>query len=184
MPHSITIGSMMPRNKLNMGISIIFLPFMDSSKWQDRECRLRPIFAYLQGLIVLLAGSWFHYQILSNFILYLISGFSMLILLRYVNVRNWVSVPVAVLFMSTYSIQYWSINQGFTSWGTCFYPLCMIPIADFVLHKKFPVIKVAVSVGLMTQIHLLSSIMLALMYIPFYLYYFFNQTEKEKHCFN
>lgn len=108
----------------------------------------------------------------------------MLILLRYVNVRNWVSVPVAVLFMSTYSIQYWSINQGFTSWGTCFYPLCMIPIADFVLHKKFPVIKVAVSVGLMTQIHLLSSIMLALMYIPFYLYYFFNQTEKEKHCFN
>ncbi len=139
-----------------------------------------PFFAYLQGLIVLLAGSWFHYQILSNFILYLISGFSMLILLRYVNVRNWVSVPVAVLFMSTYSIQYWSINQGFTSWGTCFYPLCMIPIADFVLHKKFPVIKVAISVGLMTQIHLLSSIMLALMYIPFYLYYFFNQTEKGK----
>lgn len=139
-----------------------------------------PFFAYLQGLIVLLAGSWFHYQILSNFILYLISGFSMLILLRYVNVRNWVSVPVAVLFMSTYSIQYWSINQGFTSWGTCFYPLCMIPIADFVLHKKFPVIKVAVSAGLMTQIHLLSSIMLALMYIPFYLYYFFNQTEKGK----
>ncbi|WP_083308305.1 hypothetical protein [Enterococcus sp. HMSC063H10] len=139
-----------------------------------------PFFAYLQGLIVLLAGSWFHYQILSNFILYLISGFSLLILLRYVNVRNWVSVPVAVLFMSTYSIQYWSINQGFTSWGTCFYPLCMIPIADFVLHKKFPVIKVAVSVGLMTQIHLLSSIMLALMYIPFYLYYFFNQTEKGK----
>lgn len=104
----------------------------------------------------------------------------MLILLRYVNVRNWVSVPVAVLFMSTYSIQYWSINQGFTSWGTCFYPLCMIPIVDFVLHKKFPVIKVAISVGLMTQIHLLSSIMLALMYIPFYLYYFFNQTEKGK----
>lgn len=139
-----------------------------------------PFFAYLQGLIVLLAGSWFHYQVLSNFILYLISGFSMLILLRYVNVRNWVSVPVAVLFMSTYSIQYWSINQGFTSWGTCFYPLCMIPIVDFVLHKKFPVIKVAISVGLMTQIHLLSSIMLALMYIPFYLYYFFNQTEKGK----
>lgn len=139
-----------------------------------------PFFAYLQGLIVFLAGSWFHYQILSNFILYLISGFSMLILLRYVNVRNWVSVPVAVLFMSTYSIQYWSINQGFTSWGTCFYPLCMIPIVDFVLHKKFPVIKVAISVGLMTQIHLLSSIMLALMYIPFYLYYFFNQTEKGK----
>ena len=29
---SITIGSTMLRNKSNMGISIIFLPFMDSSK--------------------------------------------------------------------------------------------------------------------------------------------------------
>lgn len=106
--------------QIKYGISIIFLPLWIPAKWQDRECRLRPIFAYLQGLIVLLAGSWFHYQILSNFILYLISGFSMLILLRYVNVRNWVSVPVAVLFMSTYSIQYWSINQGFTSWGLVF----------------------------------------------------------------
>ncbi|WP_165005725.1 MULTISPECIES: hypothetical protein [unclassified Enterococcus] len=139
-----------------------------------------PFFAYFQGLIVLLSGSWFHYQILSNFILFLISGWSMLGLLRYAKVRDWVSVPIAVLFMSTYSIQYWAVNQGFTSWGTCFYPLCMIPIIDFVVHKRFPIIKVAISIALMTQIHLLSSIMLALMYVPFYLYYFFQQTEKGK----
>lgn len=137
-----------------------------------------PIFAYFQGLIVLVSGSWFHYQILSNFILFLISGWSMLTLLKYVNVKNWVSVPISVLFMTTYSIQYWAVNQGFTSWGTCFYPLCMIPLADFVVHKKFPVLKVTASIALMTQIHLLSSVMLVLMYIPFYLYYFFTQTEK------
>ena len=139
-----------------------------------------PLFSYFQGLIFLVARSWFHYQILSNFILFLISGWSMLTLLKYVNVRNWVSVPISVLFMTTYSIQYWAVNQGFTSWGTCFYPLCMIPIVDFVVHKKFPVLKVTASIALMTQIHLLSSVMLVLMYIPFYGYYFFTQTEKGK----
>lgn len=139
-----------------------------------------PLFAYFQGLIVLISGSWFHYQILSNFILFLISGWSMLTLLKYVHVKNWVSIPISVLFMTTYSIQYWAVNQGFTSWGTCFYPLCMIPIVDFVVHRRFPVLKVTASIALMTQIHLLSSVMLALMYIPFYLYYFFNQTEKGK----
>ncbi len=139
-----------------------------------------PLFAYFQGLIVLVSGSWFHYQILSNFVLFLISGWSMLTLLKYVQVKNWVSVPISVLFMTTYSIQYWAVNQGFTSWGTCFYPLCMIPIVDFVVHRRFPVLKVTASIALMTQIHLLSSVMLALMYVPFYLYYFFNQTEKGK----
>ncbi|MEY8446362.1 hypothetical protein [Enterococcus ratti] len=139
-----------------------------------------PIFAYFQGLIVLISGSWFHYQILSNFILYLISGWSMLTLLKYMNIKNWVSVPISLLFMTTYAIQYWIINQGFTSWGTCFYPLCMIPLVDFVVHKKFPILKVSASIALMTQIHLLSSVMLVLMYIPFYLSYFFTQTKKSK----
>ncbi|MGM0158426.1 hypothetical protein IGI47_002759 [Enterococcus sp. AZ191] len=139
-----------------------------------------PLFAYFQGLIVLLSGSWFHYQILSNFILFLISGWSMLTLLKYVHVKNWVSVPISVLFMTTYSIQYWAVNQGFTSWGTCFYPLCMIPMVDFVVHRRFPILKVTASIALMTQIHLLSSVMLALMYVPFYLYYFFDQNEKGK----
>ena len=112
-----------------------------------------PLFAYFQGLIVLVSGSWFHYQILSNFILFVISGWSMLTLLNYVQVKKWVSIPISVLFMTTYSIQYWAINQGFTSWGTCFYPLCMIPLVDFVVHKKFPVLKVTFSIALMTQIH-------------------------------
>lgn len=56
----------------------------------------------------------------------------------------------------------------------------MIPLVDFVVHKKFPVLKVTFSIALMTQIHLLSTVMLVLMYIPFYLYYFFTQTEKGK----
>ncbi|THE12892.1 hypothetical protein E1H99_06750 [Enterococcus hirae] len=139
-----------------------------------------PFFAYFQGLLVLISGTWFHYQLLSNFILYILSGISMLLFLKHAKISYWVSVPISVLFMSTYSIQYWTINQGFTSWGTCIYPLCMIPMIDFVRLKKFSVIPVSLSIALMTQIHLLSTFMLILMYIPFYLYYFWFQKEKTK----
>ncbi|EPH95711.1 hypothetical protein D920_02284 [Enterococcus faecalis 13-SD-W-01] len=137
-----------------------------------------PIFAYLQGFVVLIAGSWFHYQILSNFLLYLISGASMLGLLRYAGVRDRISLPISIIFMGTYSIQYWVINQGFTSWGTSILPLCLIPIVDMVMKKRYPVIKTAISVAVMTQIHLLSTVMLVLIYLPFYLYLFFTETEK------
>ncbi|NMP59536.1 hypothetical protein [Enterococcus mundtii] len=137
-----------------------------------------PLFAYFQGLLVLVSGSWFYYQILSNFILYVVAGLSMLLLLRHVKIPYSISIPISILFISTYSIQYWAINQGFTSWGTCIYPLCMIPMIDFVRLKKFPVIPVALSVALMTQIHLLSTFMLVLMYIPFFFCLF--QIEKRK----
>ncbi|WP_459914233.1 hypothetical protein [Enterococcus thailandicus] len=137
-----------------------------------------PFFAYFQGLLVLISGSWFHYQIVSNFILYLIAGCSMITLLKYAKIVDLIVVPTAVIFMSTYSIQYWTINQGFTSWGTAFLPLCLLPIVDFIVNKKFPLKKVAVSIALMTQIHLLSTIMLILMYVPFYVAFFFSQTDR------
>lgn len=137
-----------------------------------------PFFAYFQGLLVLISGSWFHYQILSNFLLYLIAGCSMIVLLKYAKVQDSIAIPIAVIFMSTYSIQYWAINQGFTSWGTAFFPLCLLPIVDFVVNKRFPLKKVAVSIAIMTQIHLLSTIMLILMYVPFYITFFFSQTDR------
>lgn len=36
-----------------------------------------PLFSYLQGMLVLLAGSWFRYQVLSNFLVYLLAGCSL-----------------------------------------------------------------------------------------------------------
>ncbi|MEY8445707.1 hypothetical protein [Enterococcus ratti] len=140
-----------------------------------------PLFAYFQGLLVLVAGSWFKYQVLSNFILLLFSGYSMLILLKYMRIREWVSTLIAILFMSTYTVQYWIVNQGFTSWGAAFYPICLIPIIDWIVNKKFSFIKVALCVGLMTQIHLLSTFMLLLIYLSFYLFYFFSQDKKKEH---
>ncbi|MHC9001263.1 hypothetical protein [Enterococcus bulliens] len=41
-----------------------------------------PVMAYLQGLLLLIAGTWFRYQLLTNFLLFFLSGSSMFYLLK------------------------------------------------------------------------------------------------------
>ena len=96
-----------------------------------------PIFAYFQGLLVLISRTWVKYQIVSNVIIYLVSALSMYKLLRYSKISQTFSLSLAIIFMTTYGIQYWSINQGFSSWGTAVLPLCLIPIIDMEAKRNF-----------------------------------------------
>ncbi|WP_125766941.1 hypothetical protein [Lapidilactobacillus wuchangensis] len=126
-----------------------------------------PLFAYFQGFLVLISGSWRHYQILSDLVLYLFAGGSMYLLLRTNRLKKTLALPLAGLFITTYAIQYWTLSQGFTSWGTSLMPLALIPLSKIVRDKQLPVWSTALVLALMTQIHVLSTIMLVLLYIPF-----------------
>lgn len=44
-----------------------------------------PLMAYFQGILLLIAGTWFRYQLLSNFLLFFLSGSSMFYLLKKAN---------------------------------------------------------------------------------------------------
>ncbi|MFC4772865.1 hypothetical protein [Enterococcus hermanniensis] len=136
-----------------------------------------PVFAYFQGVLVLLAGSWFHYQVLSNFLVYVIAGCSLFKLLTYAKLNQNTALFTSIIFMTTYSINYWVLNQGFTSWGTAILPLCLIPIVDL-KNSRFPFIKMGVSMALMTQIHMLTAVMLGLIYLPFFISYAKHQWKR------
>ncbi|WP_086273189.1 hypothetical protein [Candidatus Enterococcus testudinis] len=133
-----------------------------------------PFFAYFQGLLVLLSHSWYQYQLLSNGLLYLLSGLSMFGLLRKLNVNGWLATAMGVFYMSTYSVQYWIERQGFSAWGAAVLPLCLIPLIALGQEKKLRPFAVGVSVAVLFQIHVFSSIMLVLMYVPFFLRAFFG----------
>lgn len=137
-----------------------------------------PLMAYFQGLLVLIGGSWFGYQVLSNFVLYFISAASMFILLRKSRLQPSVSLPVAILYMSTFAIQYWISRQGFTSWGAAILPLCLLPIIDMVRNKTIKPVQLALLVSLMIETHLFSCLLLVLIYIPFFIYCFFMSRKK------
>ncbi|MGG5318815.1 hypothetical protein [Enterococcus sp. AZ072] len=139
-----------------------------------------PLWAYLNGLLVLIGGSWFRYQVLANFLIYLISGSSMYCLLKRAGISKSLAVSAAIFFMTTFSIQYWIQRQGFTSWGTAVLPLCLLPLLDMVEKGRIPVVKLAILMALMTQIHLFSSLLLAGIYAFYFVYTFIRSEQKMK----
>lgn len=139
-----------------------------------------PYFAYFQGILVLISKNWYTYQLLSRFLLSVIAGFSMYRLNRRASVKPKIALGVAVFYMMTFSVQYWTFRQGFSSWGAAFMPWCLIPAVDFVRTKRVGVLRLAVSVAVMMQVHMLSCFLLILAYLPFYLYGFFKSDKKKE----
>lgn len=137
-----------------------------------------PFFAYFQGLLVLIGRTWFGYQLVSRFVLGLIAGLSMYALLRAAKIKEEISLPIALLYVTTFSIQYWTIRQGFSSWGAAVMPFCFIPAIRFTFYKEVHPLQLAFAVSLIFQIHLLSTLFLVVMYIPFFVYGFCQSKKK------
>lgn len=142
-----------------------------------------PVMAYLQGCLVLIMPSWFYYQIVSNFLLYLIAGFSMYAYLIRCSYRPSISVCTSIIFMTTFSIQYWSVRQGFSSWGASLMPVCLIPLISIQKKQTFNALQVEFVVALMTQVHLFSALLLVMIYAFFSLNLFFTKEVKKKQLF-
>ena len=95
-----------------------------------------PYFAYFQGILVLLSKNWFTYQLVSRFVLSSIAGLSMYSLLKQFKIKPRTSLLVALFYITTFSIQYWTFRQGFSSWGAAIMPWCLIPAIEFIKDKK------------------------------------------------
>ncbi|MEB5881601.1 hypothetical protein MXL84_06705 [Enterococcus gallinarum] len=138
-----------------------------------------PVFAYIQGLLVLVSKSWFQYQIISNFILYVVSGISMFILLKKMIANSWLPLGFSLFFMSTYAIQYWINEQGMSAWAAAVFPLCLIPLINLINKNNYSVLGVATSIAVMFQIHILSTMFLVFIYSTFFLYVFIKTKDKK-----
>lgn len=140
-----------------------------------------PFFAYIHGLIVHLSSSWFQYQLLSNLLLFCLAGISMFILLSKERINEKLSLAGAIIFMTTYSIQYWTIRQGFSSWGAAVMPLVLLPALSVMKRKKIPVLQLSVFTALLFQIHIFSSLMAIMIYIPCFSFAFVKSVNKGRY---
>lgn len=123
-----------------------------------------PLMAYLQGGLVLLAGTWFRYQVLSNFVMYLLSGSTFYYLLRRHGRCQGVSLVMGIVYMTSYCTLYWIFRQSFTSWGAALFPLTLLPLKDFIEKKEVHPVQLAVVLALMVQTHLFSSMLVIVIY--------------------
>ena len=139
-----------------------------------------PFFAYLQGGLILISGTWFRYQIVSRVLLHILAESSMYALLKQCKVKTSIALSLGLLYATTFSIQYWTMRQGFSSWGAALLPYCFIPAIHYVFYQRVDQVRLALSMALIFKIHVLSALMLAMMYLPFYLYTFVKATTSKK----
>lgn len=139
-----------------------------------------PFFAYLQGGLILISGTWFRYQIVSRLLLHILAESSMYALLKQCKVKTSIALSLGLLYATTFSIQYWTMRQGFSSWGAALLPYCFIPAIHYVFYQRVDQVRLALSMALIFQVHVLSALMLVMMYLPFYLYTFVKVTASKK----
>ncbi|WP_302171228.1 hypothetical protein [uncultured Streptococcus sp.] len=139
-----------------------------------------PFFAYLQGGLILISGTWFRYQIVSRVLLHILAESSMYALLKQCKVKTSIALSLGLLYATTFSIQYWTMRQGFSSWGAALLPYCFIPAIHYVFYQRIDQVRLALSMALIFQVHVLSALMLVMMYLPFYIYTFVKVTASKK----
>ncbi|NLV95246.1 MAG: hypothetical protein GX031_11970, partial [Candidatus Riflebacteria bacterium] len=139
-----------------------------------------PLTAYLHGLLVLISNSWYKYQMLTNVLLFLLSGSSMYFFLKKGKIVSQLRLPVSILYMTTYSVHYWTTRQGFSSWGAALLPLCLIPFIEMIMRKKINKFQLGICTALMVQTHLFSSLLLVLIYIPAFIFAYFQTDERKQ----
>ncbi|MFV8044521.1 hypothetical protein ACMZ6Y_06045 [Streptococcus pluranimalium] len=137
-----------------------------------------PLFAYAQGLLVLMSKNWFIYQVLSNFCLYNLAGLAMYYFLIKAKLNSKYAGVGALLYLSTYSIQYWTIRQGFTSWGAALLPIALSILFDLEQTNHVPRWYLGSLTALMVQTHMLSAFLLILIYLPFFTIAFLKSNDK------
>lgn len=130
-----------------------------------------PVFAYVQGLVLLVCGSWLKYQLISNFLITFLSMGAMFFLLVKNKIRVFICLPLSVLYSTFYLIQSWTFNQAFGSWGAVILPLGVLAGVHFITSSHYfkDIFFLSLVMSLAIQIHLLTAFFLTIILSVFFI---------------
>ncbi|MDC2842215.1 hypothetical protein [Limosilactobacillus mucosae] len=131
-----------------------------------------PLFAYLNGGLLLLAHSWYQYQIVSSIIIYLIGGFGMYRLLKRLSIRPIIAAMMASFYLTVGWMPRWQIGNNTTALGAMLMPYLLMITFDMITDANRPIHwkKLTLLMSLTIEIHLLSALLFMLVLIPAWLY--------------
>lgn len=137
-------------------------------------------FAIVQAIILTLFGTWFKFQIVSSFLCFFVSGFSMYILCKYAMVKNSYAIIASAFYMSTSTVAYYALVTNYSGWGAAFLPLAFLPAIRMLHNEKRPIkpLLLGVPIALLISVHMFSTVLAVLGLIPFYIYAFINCNKK------
>ncbi|KRM69902.1 hypothetical protein FD06_GL000068 [Apilactobacillus ozensis DSM 23829 = JCM 17196] len=137
-----------------------------------------PGLAYLMGLIVLCAGSWFHFQLITSVLVMFVAGASMYYLCRKNDINMIFSTFLGLLFMLCPPIMEWVNGNQFTGLGAAVTPLVIVQGTLMLKKLDINVFSLAFVMSLVLQVHVMTSLISALALIPFFITTFMKTTNR------
>ena len=141
-----------------------------------------PGFAYLLGGILVAVHSWMKFQIITSFLLFFISGYSMYSLSRSMASTKKISLLMAILFMGSFWVTGWEANQNFMSWGIMLMPLVVLVGLKMIKNngEELGIVPMALTVALVIQVHVLSALMSISVLVVFFIVGMFKTSHKAQ----
>lgn len=129
-----------------------------------------PLFAYLNGAILGLVGTWYRYQIVTTVMVYLLGGIGMYRLGIRVHSKRIYAVIVALIFMNIGWLPRWELAQNMNAWGAALAPYMLICGVRMIQDRQHPVnwLQLTVLMTIIIQIHMLSSLFFVATLTPFF----------------
>lgn len=141
-----------------------------------------PLFAYLNGFLVFILGSWYRYQIVSYFMIAILAGSGMYLLARKARAKKVPAVMVAVLYINIGGVQAWFDHTNLMAWGAALAPYVFIEGLNMIQDRDKSIrwIRLMLIMSIVGQTHLLSTLLLTVALIPFAIIGFIRTQNKKE----
>lgn len=143
-----------------------------------------PLAAYFNGLLLIIAGNWVRFQILSSLSVMIIGGSLMYHLAIRTRISKIYSLVVAIVYMLSYIVMGWIVGNQFTGLAAALLPWLLNAGFDMVDYKKINVLRLAIPMTFMLQTHIMTSLIGALALIPFFIIGYLETDNRRKMLLN
>lgn len=139
-----------------------------------------PGMSYLLGVILLFCKSWIHFQIFTSFLVNVIGAYGVYRISKKLDSSDLLAILVGIIYMSTYFVSSWNVAGSFTGVGNMLLPYVVYYGIEMISNKNFAFssIGLGLSMGLLLQTHIFSSLLATLTLAPFMIYVLISTDKK------
>lgn len=140
-----------------------------------------PAFAYLNGLLLLAVGTWYRYQIITSFLVFMTGGVGMYRAVHRFKVRGSIAVLVTIIYMTIGWLPRWQSGSNFSGIGAALMPYGILVACDMFYDKEKPIhwIKLTILMTVALEVHLLTALMYMAFLVPAWLYAIIKREDKR-----
>lgn len=130
-----------------------------------------PLFAYLLGLILLAAGSWYRFQLLTSFLVYFFACLGMYRAGRRVGGNRLAALWSGAVYLTVGWLARWDMGSNFSAITALLAPWLMIAIVDLLdLKQEFPVKRLVILIFISLESHMLTALLFSAALLPAAIY--------------